>query len=346
MPNNQTFPFVSIVICTFNRGKLIDACLESLDSQTYPRDRFEVIIVDDGSTDDTSQIAGAHPGVQLIRKDINSGPAAARNTGIAVAKGEIIASIDDDAVADPRWLERLVEPFDAPEVTVAGGRTFAYKTDSLAERYLSAIGSGNPAPLAFGTSNHPLWRFWAYLKSMFSPISIVAGPTEVQAVYTLNAAYRISALKAVGGFDETLFYDEDSDMATRLRQRGAHIIFIPDAIVHHRHRESLRKLIRQTYRNAENTVRYYAKEKKILPIFPLPLLYIVLAIGAIIIQPMIGGWFIVLGPLVLYGWWPVRAFRTHRLEYFVYGYIQLTLELVSVLGLVRGKFRSMKNPMV
>ena len=332
--------FVSVVIVTFNRSSRIDPCLESLDCQTYPKDNFEVIVVDDGSTDDTAHSARNHEGVRVIRHEVNRGNPSARNTGLKAARGEIIAYIDDDTVADPQWLEYLVQPFETPEVTASGGQTLAYKKDYITERYLSAVGYGNPAPLAFGKSKNPLWRFWIYLINMFAT-SIPTKFTEVQAVYGCNCAYRTSVLRTIGGFDEDLLANQDTEISTRLRQSGAHIIFAPNAIIHHRHREKLAKLIRQTYRRAEYTRHYYAKENKILPLFPLPLFYIVIAVFLIIFQPIIGAIFIVFGPLVLYIWWPVRAFLDHNLEYFVYGYIQLTLELASILGLVRGKFRSM-----
>jgi FkbM family methyltransferase len=338
----RKLPFVSVVVVTFNRSNRITPCMKSLTRQSYPKDRCEVIVVDDGSTDNTAQIVRAQ-GVRVIRHEANQGISAARNTGLAAAKGEIVAYIDDDAVADPHWLEYLVQPFDSSEVTASGGKVFAYKTEYIAERYLSAVGSGNPAPFEFGKSKNPLWRFSIYLKDMFLPISIATKKTEVQAVFGCNCAYRTSALRAVGGFDETLLADEDTEISTRLRNGGAHIIFTPDAIVHHRHRDDVVKLIRQTYRRSEYTVYYYAKEKKILPIFPLPLLYILTAAYLFIIQPIIGALFIVLGPLVLYSWWPIRAFRYHSLEYLTYGYIQLALELATILGLVRGKFRSMKT---
>ena len=337
----QKFPFASVVVVTFNRGDKINPCLEGLKRQAYPKDRYEVIVIDDGSTDDTAELVGAQ-GIRVISHEVNRGIPSARNTGLAAARGEVVAYIDDDAIADQDWLKYLVQPFSDPEVTASGGRTFAYKTDHIAERYLSAVEYGNPAPLGFGKSKNPLWRFLVYLKDMFVPVSIATKPTEVQAVFGLNCAYRTSVLRAIGGFDEVLLAAEDAEISTRLRKNGARIIFIPDAIIRHRHRESLDYLIRQTYRRTEHLLYYYAKEKKTLPIFPLPLLYVVIAIVFFGANPVVGLSFVVLGPLVLYSWWPIKAFRNHNFEYLIYGYIQLSLELATVLGLVRGKLRRIK----
>jgi GT2 family glycosyltransferase len=335
---NQYLPFVSVVVCTLNRYEYLVSCIKSLRDQEYPMDHYEIIVVDDGSTDATKEMA-VPEGVRLIHHKVNRGLPSARNTGIAAAKGEIVAFIDDDAVADPHWLTYLVQPFSDPKVSASGGQTFPYKTNRLMERYLTADQYGNPPLLAFGQSKNPLWRFYIYLKNTFAPVNMTDQPTEVQAVFGLNCAYRVTALKEFGGFDETLFAEEDSELSTRFRSQGAHIIFIPSAIIYHRHRENLFKLIRQTYYRAESTVHYYAKEKKILPIFPLPLLYILLSLSLLFLWPIWGIVFLLIGPIILYVWWPLKAFSKHHPEYFIYAYIQLSLELASLLGLVRGIFR-------
>lgn len=334
-------PFVSVVVCTYNRCNDLDQCLASLGRQIYPKDRYEVIVVDDHSTDDTFRIARMHD-VRIIEHKINQGVAAARNSGITAAKGEIVAYIDDDAIADSKWLLDLIQPFDSSDITVSCGRVFAFKTEYLIERYLAASGCGSPAPQDFKNSKHPFWRFLAYVKNMFTPINAITEPIEVQAGFGANVAYRKSALLAIGNFDEALRYDEDSDISARLRRNGARIIFIPQAIVYHRYRENLKKLLRQTYRNAENTLRHYMKEKKTLPIFPFPLIYLFASICLAIINPMVGIWFITLGPLALYCWWIVRAIREHNTEYLLYGYIQLTIELATIVGLLRAKIIEVK----
>jgi len=340
--SKTSYPFVSIVVCTFNRSNRLNPCLKSLREQTYPLDRYEIIVVDDGSTDSTLQTIEKE-GVNLIHHEKNKGIPAARNSGIAAAKGEIVAFIDDDAVADPHWLEHLMLPFEDPTVGASGGKTLAIKTDRLTERYLLADEYGNPASVTFGESKNSLWRFFMYLKTMFAPVSFTTKPTEVQAVFGLNCAYRTVLLRTLGGFDETLLGDEDSELSVRFRVHGARIIFIPTAIIHHHHRESLIKLIRQTYYRAESTFHAYRKEKKSLPIFPLPVLYIIISICLLIAWPMIGFLFIILGPLLLYSWWLIRGMREHTLEYVVYPYIQLSLELTLILGLARGGFRSIMN---
>lgn len=334
MTTGREFPLVSVVICTFNGGKYIGACLESLAGQNYPPGRFEIIVVDDGSTDNTSEIARAK-GAHVIRRETNHGIAASRGSGLAAAKGEIIAYIDDDCIADVHWLFNLVEPLRGSEFTASGGRILPYKTDRFAERYLSAAGYGNPVALAFGESKNPLWRFWIYAKTMFRPIDVATKPIEVEAVFTASVAYRTAALRSIGGFDETLITGEDADVAKRLRQDGKRLVFVPQAIVWHRHPQNIGTFIFKIYRRAQGYSQFYSKEKKSLPLFPLPLLYIALALFLIILKPTFGIVFLVVGPIILYPWWFARALRERHLEYISYGYVQLAIEIATLLGLAR-----------
>src|SRR5258707_2252566 len=88
------YPKVSVVVASYNGDRTLKACLDSLDALKYCD--YEVILVDDGSTDTTTQIAFLHPSVKLIRHKTNLGLSVARNTGIEAAKGEIVAFTDSD----------------------------------------------------------------------------------------------------------------------------------------------------------------------------------------------------------------------------------------------------------
>lgn len=325
-------PLVSVVVCSFNRKDSLKQSLQSIAKQSYPRKFYEILVIDDGSSDGTSEIAAAE-GARVVRHSTNQGIGASRSTGLKEATGEIIVYIDDDCIADFHWLENLIKPFEDSKVVAAGGKILAQKTDKLSERYLLAVGYGNPAPLEFGESKNPLWRFWVYIKSMFNPVGQIKENIEVQAVYAANVAYRIDPLRKIGGFDRELSSEEDTDISSRLRQVNGKIIFVPSAIVHHRNHESLSKFISQIYRRSKNTLAYYTKESKIPPIFPLPLLYVVLIICSAFINPEMLLASLLLSPLIIYPWWLIRAFDENRLEYVLYGYIQLSIELTSILGI-------------
>ena len=111
-------PFVSVIVCSYNGAKTLAQCLESLGRIDYPN--FEVILVDDGSTDDTREIAARFPHVRYFHQT-NHGLSHARNYGAAVAKGEIFAYTDSDCMADPDWLYYLLSTLLSGDYAGVGG---------------------------------------------------------------------------------------------------------------------------------------------------------------------------------------------------------------------------------
>lgn len=202
-----TKPLVSVVICTYNRKDLLRECLTSLFDQTYPKDDYEIIVVDDGSTDGTEGVLrelaqSSSPVLRYFRQD-NQGSASARNLGIGKARGEIIASIDDDCVATETWIENAV-PFFADEKTVGvQGQTLPAEPVRLhffPPRFSYTIEVTKEVP------NHP----------------------------TCNVFYRRQAILDVGGFNEKFKMTgaEDADLAFRIEERGQ-VVFSPEALVYH-----------------------------------------------------------------------------------------------------------------
>ena len=133
-------PFVSVIVPVLNMPRAIRRCVEALLAQSYPRDRYEIIIVDNGSTDDTVRVIGEYPARLLVEQDTQS-PYAARNLGLRHAKGEIIALTDADCTPMPDWIERGVEALDSGPADLIGGhvrflfspkRTAAEMYDSIA----------------------------------------------------------------------------------------------------------------------------------------------------------------------------------------------------------------------
>ena len=119
-------PVISVMVCTYNRCDLLKGALQSLSEQTLDKEQYEVIVVDNNSTDNTWQItqefAAKHVNVKVI-KEVKQGKSYALNTGIAKSKGKYVAFMDDDAKAYPDWLERIVEAFETvkPEPAAVGG---------------------------------------------------------------------------------------------------------------------------------------------------------------------------------------------------------------------------------
>jgi hypothetical protein len=118
LPELAEHPKVSVVVCAFNAETTMAACLASLRALRYPA--FEVIVVNDGSTDQTGAIAEQFEGVHVIHQE-NKGLSAARNVGIAASAGEIVAFTDSDCVVDPDWLHHLVAAFLSSGLPAVGG---------------------------------------------------------------------------------------------------------------------------------------------------------------------------------------------------------------------------------
>ena len=123
----QSKPDISIIVCTYNRAELLKGCLESLAQQSAEDSDYEVIVVDNNSTDNTEDIANAfaerYPNFHYV-KEANQGLSHARNKGYMEAGGKYVAYIDDDARADARWVEIIVDAFEivTPEPVAVGGK--------------------------------------------------------------------------------------------------------------------------------------------------------------------------------------------------------------------------------
>jgi glycosyltransferase involved in cell wall biosynthesis len=195
-------PKVSAIIPTYNRALLVGAAIESVRRQTYRN--VEIIIVDDGSTDDTQQRLQAYgDAIRVIRQE-NAGPSAARNRGVDAARGEIVSFLDSDDEWEPTKLERQIDVFrktagsivcclcNGTIVSPSGGRVSAFDYAGLAPRFAEGVWA-NPAEIL-------LTRF---------------------VMFTQMVAIRRDAVLAIGGFDESLRYMEDYDLALRLSFEGA-----------------------------------------------------------------------------------------------------------------------------
>jgi glycosyltransferase involved in cell wall biosynthesis len=230
-------PSISVVVATHNRARLLPRLVDALAGQEGAG-AFEVVVVDDGSTDDTwavlQDLAARHPFLVPVRQVPNAGPAAARNRGWRAACAELVAFTDDDCVPQPGWLHALRAAL--ADVDIAQGRTVPDPRD--AER----LGP-------FGRT-----------------LEVTA---ELGYYQTCNMAYRRDALERVGGFDERFRRPsgEDTDLAWRLKERGASSLFVPNAVVHHDVRpSSLSVHLRDTWRwgDCVLTVREHPQLRELL----------------------------------------------------------------------------------
>ena len=215
-PAQGPWPLVSVVVCSYNGARTIRHTLEGLSRLDYPG--YEVIVVDDGSTDATPQIAAEYD-VRVISTE-NRGLSNARNTGWQAATGEIVAYIDDDAYPDPHWLKYLVARFYNTQYVGVGGPNVAPPGDG---------------PIADCVANAP-----------GGPVHVLISDWEAEHIPGCNMAFRRSALAAVGGFDPRFrAAGDDVDICWRLQERGWEIGFHAAAMVWHHRRNSIRAYWKQ-----------------------------------------------------------------------------------------------------
>jgi GT2 family glycosyltransferase len=207
---DESWPLISVVICTYNGSRTIQQSLDALRKLDYPK--FEVIVVDDGSQDHAGKIARDF-GVQLIRQE-NFGLSAARNAGWRAAKGEIVAYLDDDAAPDQHWLLYLASAFMASADAGIGGPNISFQDD----------------------------EFFAHCidHSPGNPTHVLVTDRIAEHLPGCNMAFRRSALEAISGFDSTFrIAGDDVDLCWRLQQRGWTLGFHPGAMVWHHRRSSV-----------------------------------------------------------------------------------------------------------
>lgn len=234
--SQESTPFVSVVVCAFNEEKLINSCITGLATQTYPFDRYEILVIDDESTDNTFNIVADFingmrddgPCIRLARIK-HGGLSVARNSGIELSKGEIIAFIDGDAVPDSIWLGELVKPFLAGADYV-GGRINLLNNNSWVARFLQRT------------------RYKQFFGS----------PIFYQEFIGCNMAFRREVFDAVGGFYENFVSrGDETTIHSRIRPHFRYAA-APDATVLHEHHDSFSGNFREIYKSA--TLSYLCKK--------------------------------------------------------------------------------------
>lgn len=214
---------MSVIIPTFNGASRIGNCLKALLPQIADR-KAEILVIDDGSTDNTAEVAGRYPGVRVISQS-NAGPAAARNHGAREAHGEILLFTDDDCVPMPNWLDAMLAPFGDPEVVGAKG---VYRTHqkSLAARFVQI-------------EYEDRYR-------------LMTGLPSIDFIDTYSAAFLRDRFLEMNGYDTSfpVACAEDIELSYRMSARGWKMVFVPAAIVYHTHPDTFEKYFKKKYKFA------------------------------------------------------------------------------------------------
>jgi hypothetical protein len=217
---------ISVVIVTWNRRSFLQACLSSLARQTGVE--FETIVVDNGSADGSADMAEREFGARVIRNTANRGFCAANNQGIAMAQGEYVALLNNDAEAEPGWLAALYRACSrSPEVGMAASKILVWEDP----RRIDKVGH-----LIYPDGQNKGRGSGALDTGQFDREEEVLWPDGCAAMY------RKQMLDRIGGFDEDFFaYGDDAELGLRARIAGWKCLYTPDAVVRHHRGSTLGK---------------------------------------------------------------------------------------------------------
>lgn len=230
---NQLLPKVTLIVTTFNNEETIDACLKSIFNLDYPKSLMEIFLIDACSKDSTGDIAKKYP-IKMISKSLNA--PAAYNFAIKRIKTNIIGFIDSDAKLDPKWLNTLVKDLTDPQVAGVSGSIETWNNEN---KWARSIG-------------YDLQNRYDRIKK---PVIRIA---------TMNLLMKKKIIEEVGGFDENLASQYDTDLGFRISEKGYQILLNSEAKCYHFNRANLRSYFLQQLQYGQNTLKLYFKHNKLI----------------------------------------------------------------------------------
>lgn len=237
-------PFLSFILPTYNEEENIEACLRSIFSQNYPKDRFEVLVIDGGSTDKTLQIAGQYP--VIIRYNKKRVTSNAKRMGVLVASGEFVVLLDADSeLVGKNWIKSVLTPFMDTNVAGVFPSIEPKRSHPTISRCIAMMGSGDPtlAVIAYARGFKDIRARGKYLVMNAKNFRPNVG----------TGIYRRRLILDAGNFRPNLLRLEDPDLVYRIARRGFKFIYLTDAKIHHLYASSYSEFVRKAYVK----IRYY-----------------------------------------------------------------------------------------
>ncbi len=246
--NKSEAPRVSVIIPVKNRPEDIKDCLTSLLNLNYPKEKLEIIVVDDGSTDETVEVVQSFD-VKVVSNKNSRGPAYSRNLGEKSANGEILAFLDSDCTVHPDWLQEIIPFFRLTGLGAIGGFVASYFRESLIDRYEEAFSSLN----------------------MGKRIIFDADSASNFYVPSCNLFVKRDVFEEIGGFKPGMHLGEDVDLCWRIRGKGHALLYLPFGAVQHKHRNVLRKMLKRRFEYGTSEADLYFNHRDKKKLFPIPL---------------------------------------------------------------------------
>ncbi len=209
-PANERLLLASVIVPAYNAAPTIEACIQALHRQTVASDQYEILVVDDASTDDTADLAEA-AGAQVIRLPHNQGRSQARNVGAQAAQGAILLFTDADCEPTPTWMAYMLAPFQRDPTVMGVKGAYWTRQKAVVARFTQL--------------------------ELEDKYDHMARQSQIVFIDTYSAAYRRDVFDAQQGFDVSLTYSmmEDQDLSFRLAAASHKMVFVPEARVYHRH---------------------------------------------------------------------------------------------------------------
>ena len=223
-------PDITVYIPAYNVARFLPTAIESLLAQTLVP--AEIMVIDDGSKDDSASVAQRYPQVAVVRHERNSGLAAARNTAFRVARGEFVASLDADCVAEPTWLKQLSQHLTEAKIAGAGGFLREGVQNSIADR----------------------WRA-AHMRQEWGATPV----RNPKFLFGCNNIFKRAAVLEEGGYDETMRTNgEDCELSRQLYAKDWELIYDPAARATHLRCDSVKSILDTYWRWWKSGVNAYA----------------------------------------------------------------------------------------
>jgi glycosyltransferase involved in cell wall biosynthesis len=326
---------LSVVICSLNGTAGVDRCLRALAEQKDVE--LQVIVVDDGSTDDTSYVAKER-GATVIRHETNRGASAARNTGIRAATAPVVAFLDDDCEPEPEWARELLDSYEDGVIGV-GGPLVPNAPEGFMLGFLRRNNPLLPLEMDLAHSEKLLYRLYLYVLRQWAPEE----RRDKREVYTLvgaNMSFLHQVVAEIGLDERFRFGAEDLDLCLQVRRRfpDGRLVAAPDAVVRHHFEPDLKDTLRRSRAYGRGCAMLYLKWPTMRPtIFPGPVLILALLAASAFFPFLLAA--AVLLPQLMYPMGLRLALSNRQPACLLDAYVQLAQEAYGNVGYLQGLWR-------